>query len=189
MASKAAELVSQIAIPRIYLPVKKTDGTTFKLPVAQLGVSHWRDIKAQLDVDMWSILLEIYGKAESMNDDQRQAAGIKLLGEMDYSIQLAMYEQSLRMWDPDITPDEVSHIISYGIEEEADLMRGIFFMLQGASAEEVKEAAKGEAVRPDKPGPESEKAGSADSPSAAEESHGEESTSSSPGGTASAPGT
>jgi len=136
---KAAALAAQITVPFTEVNIHTTDGNTTKLPIYQLSIADWRQIKKDLGTDMWATLLSLYSKAEEMSEAEKREASQTLLKEFDYELQLAMYGESLKKWDADITPDQVGHIISYGIETQNELMTGLFFMLQGTSAAEVEE--------------------------------------------------
>lgn len=187
-AGKAVALVAEIATPTIDMPVKKADGTIVKVPVAQLSIMHWRDIKKDVGTDMWSILLDLYAKAEEMTDEDKATAGRSLMKQIDHSLQLAMFSQGLKAWDPEITVKQTDHIISYGVEDQGEIMRGIFFMLQGTSVEDV-EVEKAKDDSGNASGVEQPKADEADTTSVDEHLAGELSLSSSDAGTDSAPGT
>jgi len=187
-AGKAAALVAQIATPTRDVTVKLADGTETKIPVAQLTIMDWRDIKNDVGMDMWATLLGIYSKAETMTDEEKEEAGESLLSEFDHKLQLAMYQRGLKYWAPDITPEQANHIISYGIEDQGELLTGLFFMLQGTAAEEIADAAKEEQPG-NASGGEATKEDAADTTSEEGESDGEASASSLGDGTDSPPGT
>ena len=186
---KAAALAAQITVPFTEVNIHTTDGNTTKLPIYQLSIADWRQIKKDLGTDMWATLLSLYSKAEEMSEAEKREASQTLLKEFDYELQLAMYGESLKKWDADITPDQVGHIISYGIETQNELMTGLFFMLQGTSAAEVEEDSKGESgneqsaeVKESQASAEDEEQAETSSDSVEEALTGEQSKSSSEGG-------
>ena len=169
-------LRDEIGIPTCKVMITKKDGTQVPLEIPRLSVGDLKVIKNQsLEeaakakesgrkvTDMWGLFLsmgedvdesKLSKLPEEDQDRIRRQAGMKMLHEIDHSLQLKMFYLALRHLDPEITEDIVDWIISYGIEDQGEYMKALMFLPYGKQAvtEETGKVPLGtEEARPDTP--------------------------------------
>jgi len=189
---KAADLVKRIDIPMMEVDVTVQGGIE-KIPLYLLDLIDWADIKKAVSIDMWKTLLDMYAKLESMGPEEKSQAGVEVLQQMGYDLQIAMYSRAFKKWDKEVTDIQVAHIVSYGFADQGALIRGLFFMLQGTTVEDLEAVEdknpEGEADALLAPVTTESQGAQAATPSEEELLIGAQSESTSPGGTGSLPGT
>ena len=138
--------IQKVKIPIMILKLK-IGGQKHNAEIAMLSMRDWKEINDNVEENMWEILLDLFGdmtqeqlKAlpQEKQDEIAAERGKKLMRKFNYGMQLAMFHQSLKRWEPDITEEQVDNLISYGVEDMKDHWDAINFMMQGISVEDVR---------------------------------------------------
>lgn len=113
-----------------------------------ITVGGWAEVKKKCSIDMWNILLalsegvsedNLRGLSEEEQLEKRKDAGMQLLKKLDHAVQLQMFHESLRPWDPQISLDETDKIISYGVTDQKEYFQMVMFLVYGVNPEEAVE--------------------------------------------------
>jgi len=142
------EMANAVTTPKILVTITTGKGTE-KLALPQLTVGDWKQIKRTVGTDMWEMLLSLSsgldeealrGKSKKERAEIQKKAGMEMFEKLDHALQLAMFTQSLKHLDPEITEEEVDRLISYGIQDRGEYIRALLFFVYGIQPEALEEA-------------------------------------------------
>lgn len=142
------ETINEVTTPKIVVSVETSKGTQ-KIGLPQLTVGDWKAIRQSAGADMWSMLLELSsgldeetlkGKSKKERAELQRKAGMEMFKHLGHELQLAMFTQSIKHLDPEITEDEVDRLISYGIKDRTEYIRVLLFFVYGMEPEALEEA-------------------------------------------------